>query len=63
MQKSLFTNYDVWFNGTLGKTVLAIQDMRKRCELCTERGGGHVEGVGEQTTLKCHEVGKVSRFL
>ena len=24
----------------------AVEDMRRRCELCLERGGGHVEGVG-----------------
>lgn len=24
----------------------AMQDMRRRCNLCVERGGGHVEGVG-----------------
>ena len=24
----------------------AVQDMRRRCELCVERGGGHVEGIG-----------------
>ena len=24
----------------------AVQDMHRRCRLCVERGGGHVEGVG-----------------
>ncbi len=24
----------------------AVQGMLRRCELCVERGGGHVEGVG-----------------
>ena len=38
----------VWFNGVLSdEPVLAIQDMRKRCELYIEKGGGHVEDAGE----------------
>ena len=25
----------------------SVQDMVRRCQLCVERGGGHVEGVGQ----------------
>ena len=44
----------VCFNGVLSGHVLTM---------CIERGSGHVELVGEKTILKCHEVGKVGRFL
>ncbi|XP_038052817.1 uncharacterized protein LOC119725481 [Patiria miniata] len=25
----------------------AVDDMRRRCQLCLERGGGHVDGLGQ----------------
>ena len=44
----------------------AVNDMRRRCQLCVERGGGHVEGIGQwrkwNMFWKCPECTKGIKF-